>query len=208
MNTEERQRVEIVAPSEVVLSARATMGAIDFDPFATVDGNRLIQAARFYDREENDIDDLTAREWNGNRTFIAPIGGAQVTRRLLNKLLLEYRSGRVNEAVIWLTHNESLIRLPWLWSFPICMPFRRLRPTWYDDETNLFRTVSPAFWSTVIYMPPIIDLDAGEQSAEKVMRFYAAFSALGRIVHDTENGSDDWEDAYDVLTGKPFNYRG
>ena len=188
------------------------MGAIDFDPFATTDGNRMVQAARYYNREQEDLDDIISRTWEtsgSGRVFLAPIGGAVPTRRLLNKALREYRSGEfVKEVIIWLAHNESLIRLPWIWSFPICMPFRRFRPTWYDEEVNDFRTVSPAFWSPVIYMPPILDFDAGEQSADKVMRFYAAFSGLGRIIHDTENGTDDWEDAYEVMTGASFNYRG
>ena len=204
--------VPIVPPREVVLATRATMGAIDFDPFATVDGNRLVQASRYYNREEEELDDIIARDWDpagDGRVFIAPVGGAVPTRRLLNKLLREYRSGNsVKEAVIWLAHNESLIRLPWLWTFPICMPFRRFRPTWYDEETNEFRTVSPAFWSPVIYMPPIVDFNAGEQSHDKLARFYTAFSGLGRIVHDTEGGSDDWEKSYKAVTGSAFNYRG
>ena len=200
--------VTISPPQEVVLSARAVMGAIDLDPFGTVDGNRLVQSARYFNRDQEDVDSICAREWTCSeqgRVFIAPIGGAVPTRRLLNKTLREYRNGsNLKEAVIWLSHNESLTRLPWLWNFPLCIPFRRFRPAWYDDETDMFRTVSPAFWSPVIYLPPV---SSPQQYDEKVMRFYAAFSGLGRIVHDTVNGSDDWEDAYEHLTGSAFDYR-
>lgn len=203
----ERRRIGMVPPKEVVLAARATMGGVDLDPYATASTNRRVQAARFYNREQEDVDSIASRQWNcgaEKRVFIAPEGKAIPTRRLLNKLLREYRAGNINEAVIWLVHNESLCKLPWLWTFPICIPFRRFRPSYYDDELDLFRQMSPSFWSPVIYLPPAGDPQRYE---ERMMRFYAAFSGLGRIVHDTENGPDDWEDAYQVSFKTPFNYR-
>jgi len=201
---------KIIPPKEVVDGARATMGAIDLDPYSTTDGNRLVQAARYFHSEQQELDDITACEWTppgDGRVFLGPQGGAVATKRLLNKLLREYRDGHVKEAVIWLPHNESLIRVPWLWSFPVCLPFRRLRPTWYDDETDEFRTISPAFWSAVIYLPPVSEIEEGEMHLSKLARFYASFARLGRIVHDTENGSDDWEDAYEAMTGSSYVYR-
>ena len=205
MNVE--KDVSIVAPQDVVVGARAVMGAIDLDPFGTVDGNRLVQAARYYNRDQEDVDDIVARPWGGTgikRVFVAPAGKSKPTKRLLNKTLREYRQGSITEAVIWLPHNESMTRLPWIWNFPICMPFRRLRPTYWCDEVDEFRTISPAFWSPVIYLPPT---ESPSVYSEKVMRFHAAFTSLGRVVLDEANGEDNWEQAYEVMTGQPFNYR-
>ena len=96
--------VSLIAPQEVVLHARGVLGGIDLDPFGTVDGNRLVQAARYYNREQEDVDEICARSWGGTekgRVFLAPVGGAKPTRRLLNKALREYRSGDIKEVIIW-----------------------------------------------------------------------------------------------------------
>ena len=202
------KEVSLIAPREVVLGARAVMGAIDLDPYGTVDGNRLIQAARYYNRDQEEVDDICSREWGTSvgttRVFLAPVGGARPSRRLLNKALRDYRDGRISECVIWLPHNESLIRLPWVWNFPICVPYRRFRPSWWDDETDEFRTVSPAFWSPVIYLPPT---ETPQLYQEKLMRFHAVFTSLGRVVLDESSGEDTWEEAYAAMTGGYFNYR-
>ena len=197
----------LLAPSEVILAARSVLGSIDLDPFGTVDGNRIVQAARYFNRDQEDVDDIVCRPWgtkDHTRVFIAPVGGAKPTKRLLNKTLREYRSGVIKEAVIWMPHNESLIRLPWIWNFPVCIPFRRFRPTWWDDETDGFRTVSPAFWSPVIYLPPT---ETPQLYQEKLMRFHSAFAPLRRVILDESNGEDDWEQSYEAMTGKSFNYR-
>ena len=209
-----KKAVNLVAPKEVIDAAKSTMGAIDLDPYVTRDNNRQVQASRYFDRDQESVADIINRDWDAGesgRVFLAPVTTARDTRSLLNKLLREYRSGTVKEAVIWLNQNESLTRMPWLWSFPVCVPFKRLRPTWYDDELDEFRSVSTAFWSPVIYMPPVVapvlGFDSGQLHAERLSRFYSAFSLVGRIVYDSESGSDDWEKAYKAVTGRAFNYR-
>lgn len=205
------QDISLIPPSEVVLSARAVMGSIDLDPYGTVDGNRLVNSARYFNREQEELDDIINRTWlyNADRTrlFVAPFGGAQITKRLLNKTLRSYRSGEVTEAMIWLPHNESLTRLPWIWNFPLCIPFRRLRPCWWDDEKETFSTVSPAFWSPVIYLPPT---ETPALYQEKLFRFQSSFCALGRIILDESTElqrTDDWEAAYEAVTKRPYDYR-
>ena len=209
-----KKAVNLVAPREVIDAAKSTMGAIDLDPYVTRDGNRQVQASRYFDRDQESVADIINRDWDAGesgRVFLAPVTTARDTRSLLNKLLREYRSGTVTEAVIWLNQNESLTRVPWLWSFPICLPFKRLKPTWYDDELDEFRRVNTAFWSPVIYMPPVVapvlGSGSGQLHAERLSRFYSAFSLIGRIVYDSESGSDDWEKAYKAVTGGAFNYR-
>ena len=91
------------------------MGAIDFDPWSNKEINRLVNAAKFFDRDKLDLDTVLAREWElpgEKRAFIAPAHGAQWTRRLANKALREYRKGRIDQALLWISHNESLTKLP------------------------------------------------------------------------------------------------
>lgn len=200
-------RVDLAPPPEVVRVARATLGAIDLDPYSTPAINGLVLAARVYDRDREDLDAVLARPWEVSgegRVFAGPPTGAGVSRRLLNKLLQEYRSGRVRQAVIWLGHNETLIRVPWLWDFPLCLPFRRLRPCYFDDELEEWRTVAPSDWSAIIYLPPASPPEAFHSG---LSRFYVACGPLGRVVLDSNSGDDDWQRHYEVLHGRPFCYR-
>lgn len=201
------QPVELAPPEDVVLAARSVMGAIDLDAFSTPDVNRSVQARQFYDRQADSLDSILARPWKApaqGRLLLAPPPTADATRRLLNKALREYRLGHVQEALLWVAHNETLVRCPWVWDFPVCLPFRRMRPCWWDDETERFRAVSPADWGAAVYLPPAVQAGA---FATRTARFHVAFAPHGRIVFNQYSGEDDWLSAYRSLTGKPFNYR-
>lgn len=193
---------------EVIAQTRAVLGRIDLDPYTTPVLNQLVLAARIYDRDTEAFDLVIAKEWEApddRRTFVGPPIGAAATRRLLNKTLREYRAGRVSEAILWIGHNESIIRCPWIWDFPVCLPFRRLRPCYYDDELEQFRTVSPSDWSAVVYLPPS---DNAALFHARLSRFHVAFSAIGRVVFNQHSGEGDWEEAYKAVMRHPYNYRG
>lgn len=200
-------RCDLAPPLDVIQAARSTMGAVDLDPYGSAQNNELVIAARYYDRDTEDFNMVIARDWDcpgEGRVFIGPPAGAGATRRLLNKCLREYRAGRIQQAVIWVAHNETLIRAPWVWDFPICIPFRRLRPCYWDDELEEWRTISPSDWSAIVYLPPA---SPPEAFYTKLSRFHVSFNAIGRIVFDANSGEDEWVRPYEVLTGKPYNYR-
>jgi hypothetical protein len=200
-------RCNLAPPKDVVLNAKAVMGAIDLDPYSTADINRLVLAARYYDRDQQELADILRKDWQASgekRVLVAPPVGAAATRLLINKTLREYRRGGINQAILWLSHNESIIKAPWLWDFPVCIPFRRLRPVWWDDEVETFRGVSPSDWSAIVYLPP------PENPAEfqtKLSRFCNVFSAMGRVVFNQFSGEGDWEESYKAIMKKPYNYR-
>lgn len=194
-------------PAEVVTQARAVLGGIDLDPYSTPSINQLVLAGRIYDRDVELMDDIIARDWTAGgeqRVFLGPPIGAGATRRLMNKTLREYRAGRVREALIWMGHNETMTRCPWLWDFPVCIPFRRLRPCYYDDELEQFRAVSPSDWSAVVYLPPS---DTPALYFTKLSRFNVAFASLGRVIVNEYSGEDDWCNGYKALMKHPYNYR-
>ena len=115
--------------------ARCAMGGIDLDPFSTPEINHIVQAARFLDRDPA-IEVVTGRHWSPageKRVLLAVPSGLSLGRALANKLLQEYRAGHVKQAVLWLGSNEVLSACPWIWDFPICLPFRRLAPCYWDD---------------------------------------------------------------------------
>lgn len=203
---------ELLPPKDVVLGARMVMGAIDLDPWSSTSQNILVQSGRYFNRDQEELDDICSRDWKslGERRVFTALKGALPTKRILNKLLREYRVGRVKEAVIWLQHNESLSRCPWLWNFPVCIPYKRLRPVWFNEDFEQFRTFSPSAWSVVVYMPPS---DDAEEYHTKVARFSSAFAEKGRIIQDelqglSDLGGDgDWEAGYKQATGHAYNYR-
>lgn len=194
-------------PREVILMARAVLGAVDFDPYSLPVINRAVMAKRFYDRSLLGLDDICAKDWDApgdRRAFIAPPGTATDTRRVLNKALREYRAGRISQAVIWVSQNETLTRCPWLWDYPVCIPFRRLKPLFWDDDWGEFRNVAPSDWSAVVYLPPsesAVDFHA------MLSRFHVSFSAFGRVIFNQFSGETDWEEAYEVYMKKPYNFR-
>jgi len=205
--SERPAKCDLAPPPEVLTPARAVLGAIDLDPYSTPVINRLVLAARLYDRDRDDIETVLARPWEcpgQGRVFLGPPIGAGASRRLLNKTLREYRAGRVRQALIWLGHNETIIRAPWLWDFPLCLPFRRLRPCYYDEELDEFRTVSPSDWSALVYLPPS---DSAADFHAHLSRFHVAFAPLGRVVFNQYSGEDDWVAAYQQTMKHPYNYR-
>ena len=197
---------ELLPPQDVILNARAVMGAIDFDPWSCPDQNLLVQSARYFNRLQENIDDICAQDWNsmGEKRCFMLTRHAKETKRLMHKLLREYRVGRIKEAVVWLQHNESITRMPWLWNFPLCIPYKRLRPCWRDEEIDSFRTFSPAVWSFIAYLPPT---ESTSEYHTKLARFSVAFSNTGRIVFAEDAGSDDWEKGYLKSTKHAYNYR-
>jgi len=205
--SERPSRLELAPPPDVVLNARAVMGAIDLDPYTTAINNQLVLAARTFCRDLMSLEEILSQSWatkNPTRLFLGPPVGGAATRRLINKALREYRAGNVQEAIFWLGHNETLIRAPWLWDFPCCIPFRRLRSSYYDDELEQFRTLSPSDWSVVFYLPPAVP---ASQFHTKLSRFHVTFSDMGRVVFNSFSGEDDWQASYKRTLKKSYDYR-
>lgn len=194
-------------PQQVITAARAVMGGIDLDPFSTPLNNRLVTAARIYNCELIDVEEICRREWicrGQQRLFLGTPTGAVISRRLLNKALREYQEGRIKQAVLWFAMPESMIRHPWIWDFPLCIPFRRLRPSWFDDELGRWKPVNAATWSFVVYLPPATP---SSEYLAKLSRFCVAFAPLGRTVLNQFSGEDDWLDAYKIANKKPYDFR-
>ncbi|HAX05864.1 MAG TPA: hypothetical protein DCX77_09315 [Acidimicrobiaceae bacterium] len=201
-----KHRTFLGPPTKLVDAAKAVMGAIDFDPFSTQDLNRMVGAARIIDRDQHDLDSVVAMDWElpgDKRALVGAPHGSMWTRRLANKTLREYRKGNVEQAVIWIANNETITKIPWAWDFPVCIPFSRLKPTYYDDELEMLRSVCPSSWSCVVYLPPIDP----QGFHSKLSRFQNTFCTIGSIVFNEESGQRDWEKAYEIGMKKKYNYR-
>jgi hypothetical protein len=65
------ESVEHYTPSAICQAACVTLGGIDLDPASCEEANRVVQATRFFTREENGF----KRPWEG-RVFLNPPGGS------------------------------------------------------------------------------------------------------------------------------------
>lgn len=195
-----------LAPSQVFVdSARAAMGGIDFDPWSTPTYNRLVLARRFMDYELADVDTICKDPWNipaEGRLFSMLPGQAAPAGKLLYRILQEYRKGRVTQACVMITTPEFLIRKPWVWDFPMAMPFRRPRLRWYDEEFSMFRGITTSAWGVVLYFPISVDVDRYQES---MARFYDAFAPSSRIVFNELCGDTAWKRHYETFCGKAFS---
>ena len=199
------ERRDLIPPRIVIEVARAAMGGIDLDPYSTPEVNHVVQAARFLDRSPH-VDIAAGRHWSPSghkRVLLSVPSGVPMGRALANKLLQDYRDRHIEEAVLWFGSNEVLTRCPWIWDFPICVPFSRLAPQFWDDELEEPGRVAPADWSPIVYLPQAFPAAAFSRS---LARFHAAAAPYGRVVLDQWSGENHWIDNYRVALGRPYDF--
>lgn len=191
----------LAPPQAVIDVARRTMGAIDLHVGGDAQTIRLSEAVVQLPAGDLVRGSQLPAAGKG-RALLAATGGTRKARLLAGLLLDAYRSSRVKEAVIWCGGSEILPRCPWLWDFPICIPFRRLAPQFWDDELEEFARVAPSAWSPIIYLPPAAPREAFIRG---LARFHAAAGVFGRVVFDERSGDSPWRDAYRSLTGRSYS---
>lgn len=205
MSKPARPELLLGPPVPYVSAARGAMGGIDFDPWSSRHFNRHVCARRYNDRDVLDADEVIHGPWNipiEGRVSLCLATGAQNTRQMLGRLLREYRGGAVKQACAIFSHHEACRTVPWLWDFPICIPFRRLSYRYWDDELEQLRAVPTGHWSVVAFLPPV---ELAEDFHEGVARFHAAFSPLGRIMFSEYSGDRRWRDDYRRNLGREYS---
>lgn len=108
-------------PPEIIALVRLVMGEIDLDPGSDDIGQQWVQATNYYTPSQDGL----SHPWFGRVWLHPPAHGK--TAQWTNKLLAEYESGRVSEAVLLVTPSagskwfQKLTRL-----FPVCFPDERI----------------------------------------------------------------------------------
>jgi ParB family chromosome partitioning protein len=92
---------EWYSPSVYVEAARATMGVIDLDPASNEHAQNTVKAGKFH----SEADDGLAHKWYGC-VWMNPPYGRGIMSKFIFKLVEEFKSGRVTQAVI-VTHNYT-----------------------------------------------------------------------------------------------------
>lgn len=112
---------EWYTPAKYVDAARRVMGEIDLDPASSARANQTVQAASFYDSE----DDSLNREWFGRVWLNPPYGG--LAEAFVRRLVDEYQAGRVAAAVALV--NSHCTDAGWfqpLFGYPLCFTDHRI----------------------------------------------------------------------------------
>lgn len=92
---------EWFTPSEFLDAAREVMGGFDLDPASNEIAQDVVQAERFFTKD----DDGLAQEWAG-RVWLNPPYAQPLISQFVSKLVQECRAGNVSEAIL-LTHNYT-----------------------------------------------------------------------------------------------------
>jgi hypothetical protein len=153
-------KVEYYTPRNIVEAARLALGVIDLDPASCEVANGTVKATRFFTQ----ADDGLKQDWSGRVWMNHPFG-KDVNKLWINKLVREYRSGRVTAAccITWACTSEQWFQP--LICFPQCFLFPR---TNYLLETGAVLRGSTK-GSVVTYM------------GENVTQFAEAFCKLGAV---------------------------
>lgn len=193
---------EHYTPAPVIEAARAVMGGIDLDPASCAVANETVKALAFFTKDDDGLGRAWGSSADPSRVWLNPPGGSvrwhkEYRRWALKapgdkvairdyeshslvwwtRLIDEYRSGRVREAV-FLAFTLEMIRLSQhtpikriapepVVHFHRCYPRERLR--FGGDGGN-----QPTHANVIAYLPP-----RDEDRASSFERFERAFSQFG-----------------------------
>ena len=148
-------------PGKYVEAARRVMGGIDLDPASTPPANKTVQAARFYTKSDNGLD----QPWAG-RVFLNPPYSYPLVEKFTTRLIEQAEAGFVSEAIVLVNNSTDTDWFQALLSrYPAC--FTDGRVNFYRDTGEYFGTrQGQAFF----YIGPNRD------------RFFAEFGAYGAVV--------------------------
>lgn len=89
-------------PPEYVEAARLTLDGIDLDPFSSPEANETVKARRFYTVRDNAF----GKQWRAKRVWMNPPYSKGLCPAAVDKLLEEFKSGRVENAIV-LVNNAT-----------------------------------------------------------------------------------------------------
>jgi hypothetical protein len=161
------ESVEWFTPFEYIESARKVMGSIDLDPASCKLANELCVEAKSYFTE--DLNGLH-QNWWGNVFCNPPYGRGENNRSnqdiWSNKLINEYKSGRIDQAILLVNAVPDRKWFSRLWDYHICFVKSRIK----FIDNNGEQQKSPPHPSVFVYF------------GDNVLEFCIEFSKHGHIV--------------------------
>ncbi len=140
------KEIEYYTPSQYTESAAAVLGQIDLDPASSELANKTINALHIFTED----DDGLSKEWFGNVWLNPPYGKSQGKSNQevwANKLITEYRSGKVKAAILL---TKAAFGYKWFEvlfeNWPVCLATKRISFLKIDGTTDGQAKHSTAFF--------------------------------------------------------------
>lgn len=155
-----------------IAAAREVMGSIELDPASCAAANEIVQAERYFTKEQNGL----LQEWHARSLWLNPPYGRTAKQQglhqssiklFVDKCLDAYRRGDVLQAIILATTEVNAKWFYPLWQYTICIPNHRVNFIVPEQQKNKY---SQMFGTCFVYLGP------NEQ------RFTDIFSRFGHIV--------------------------
>lgn len=153
-------------------AAREVMGSIELDPASCAAANAIVQAERYYSKEQNGL----LQEWHARSLWLNPpygrsgkmIGMHQSSIKMfVDKCLHHYQHGDVLQAIILATTEVNAKWFYPLWQYTLCIPDHRVNFIVPIQQKNKY---SQMFGTCFVYLGP------------NEAKFTEVFSRFGRIV--------------------------
>jgi ParB family chromosome partitioning protein len=109
-------------PPEYIAAARGVLGAINLDPASSDAANKVVQADRYYTKE----DDGLAQPWNGF-VWLNPPYNMPLIEQFVDRVIDEYESGVIDGAIVLTNNSTDTGWFHKLIEYPVCFTRGRIR---------------------------------------------------------------------------------
>jgi hypothetical protein len=171
---------EWYTPARYIEAARTVMGKIDLDPASCEQANYVVQASRYYSRQEDGL----VQPWYGCVWLNPPYGTTGVNdhrgnthtghsniKLFVQKLLHAYKDGHIEQAIVLCRADPSAYWFPPLWEYPICF----VGGNFHFDSPRGKGTVTHRFGTCFVYLGP------------NVSTFVDVFRQFGRVAQAVDS---------------------
>lgn len=122
-----QKSVEWYTPVRYIQLVREVLGSIELDPASCEVANLVIQAERYYDIQTDGL----RQSWDAPTLFLNPpyckTGAVSNQELWTRKLLAEYETGNVKQAILLVNAATETIWFQRLYQFPICFVKGRIQ---------------------------------------------------------------------------------
>lgn len=109
-----------------IKAAKDVMGSIELDPASCAAANQIVQAARYYTKEQDGL----SQDWSSRSLWLNPpygkVRGRSVCGMFIARLIQEYQTGRVEQAILLTMADTSTQWFQWLRDYPVCFAHHKV----------------------------------------------------------------------------------